>query len=88
MWQNMRGIERSLFSALWQILEVTRSVSCQYYCSVKLLIPGLMGLCMGFSFVSLAEIFYYVLRGLLAAEMKKEKEIGLAGTFGDVGNIY
>ena len=48
-----------------------------------------MGLCMGFSFVSLAEIFYYVLRGLLAAggKIKKEKEIGLAGTFGDVGNI-
>ena len=27
---------------------------------MQLLVPGLMGLCMGFSFVSLAEIIYYI----------------------------
>ena len=39
-------------------------------CLVYSAISGLMGLCMGFSFVSLAEIVYYLVLGLVMAIKK------------------
>ena len=49
-------------------------------------ILGLMGLCMGFSFVSLAEIFYYLTLTVWSA-LEKERRVRKTMEIGEVGDM-
>ena len=86
MSQNLRETERRHFLVLWPILEVYTIPVGFLENLMTTSISGLMGLCMGFSFVSLAEIFYYLTLTVWSA-LEKERRVRKTMEIGEVGDM-
>ena len=81
--QNFYLMSKSMLAVLQDYCIMIIIAVLQDYCLMSLL-AGLMGLCMGFSFVSLAEIVYY--RVLAVRDAVKREKMGKIGT-GGVGDL-